>query len=52
VLSDRFPSVSIFILNTSLYYLTCRRDVGLVLLARTYSKIDTNNSIIISVVYS
>jgi hypothetical protein len=52
VVSHSLPSVSIFILNTSLCYLTCRLDVGLILLAKTYSQVDTNNNIVISVVYS
>lgn len=47
--SHSFPSVSIFILNTS--FLTCRLDICLVVLAKTYSQVDTFNRIVISVVF-
>jgi hypothetical protein len=47
--SHSFPSVSIFILNT--FFLTCRLDVCLVMLAKTYSQVDTFNRIVISVVF-
>ena len=47
--SHSFPSVSIFILNT--FFLTCRLDVCLVMLAKTYSQFDTFNRILISIVF-
>jgi hypothetical protein len=47
--SHSFPSVSIFILNTS--FLTCRLDIGSVMLAKIYSQVDTVNNIVISVVF-
>jgi hypothetical protein len=47
--SHSLPSVSIFILNTS--FLTRRLDIGLVVLAKTCSQVDTVSSIVISVVF-
>ena len=47
--SHSLPSVSIFILNTS--FLTRGLDIGLVVLAKTCSQVDTINSIVISVVF-
>jgi len=47
--SHSFPPVDIFILNTS--FLTCSLDIGLVVLAKTYSQVDTVDNIVISVVF-